>query len=172
MFLAEITYSTKEAAKLSGLSESSLRYYDKNNIFPPSIAGPSAKNKHIRRKYSTVDILVLQAVAELKRRGMHFTKIRNVIEYLRDNKNLKKPFHSVFDGRHNVRILTDSSDDFYLCYNDHEVVEHLKAGGQYMLLDVSDMAIDLKDKVRALQYYKRKKEDKRFSKKPLKKQIS
>jgi len=162
MFLTSNSYSSKEVENLTGLKAYNLRYYAKKGIFPPSLQDSDSPGKYQKHRYSPVDVLVLQAVAELKRKGFSFAKIRKVIEYLRANHNLKKPFHAVFDGRRNVRILTDSKDNFYICYHDHEVVEHLKAGGQYMLLDVSDMASDLKDKIRALQFYKREQDDKKI----------
>ncbi|MBN2143082.1 MAG: hypothetical protein JW774_00515, partial [Candidatus Aureabacteria bacterium] len=89
---------------------------------------------------------------------------RKVMEYLMKHHSLEKPFHAVLDGRQNVRILTDGVKNFYLCYNDKEVVEHLKGGGQYLLLDVSDVAMDLKDKLKALHLYKRKKSESKLRK--------
>ena len=159
-FLDKTTYSTQEVVKLTGLEHHHLRYYDKLKIFSPSIQSKRYK----RKKYSTLDVLVLQAIAALKDKGMPFIRIRKVIENLQRHYGLKKPFHSALDGRQNITILTDGIKNFYICFNDHEVVEHLKAGGQFMLLDVSDIACDLKEKIRALQIYKKKRAQKRAKK--------
>jgi DNA-binding transcriptional MerR regulator len=159
VFLIDSHYSVLDVEKLTELKRHALDYYAKIGIFPPSI---SSGKKGSRKKYSVLDILVLQVVSELKRRGMPFKRIRSAIEYLRESHNLEQPFHAALDGRHNVRILTDCKNTFYICFNDHEVVEYLKNGGQYMLLDVSDVAFDLKEKIRALQLYKRRKESRRF----------
>lgn len=153
MFIIQDKYSTQDVIKITGLELYHLRYYDKLGLFSPSLQS----GRYRRKKYSTLDVLVLQTIAELKNKGMPFIRIRKVVEHLSTSHKLEKPFHSALDGRHNIRILTDGSDGFYLCYNDKEVVEHLKNGGQFMLLDVSDMATDLKDKIRALQVYKQKK---------------
>lgn len=144
--------------KLTGIKRHNLVYYDLEGVFTPSVARSTGKRKWVHRKYSVLDVLVLQAVADLKNKGMSFNKIRKFIEYLRDNHDLEQPFHAALDGRHNVRILTDGNQAFYICFNDHEIVEYLKKGGQYMLLDISDVAFDLKEKIKALQLYKRKKE--------------
>jgi DNA-binding transcriptional MerR regulator len=151
-------YSVSDVEKLTGIKRHNLVYYDLEGLFSPSVARSDSNIKWVRRKYSVLDVLVLQAVAELKDKGMSFNKIRKVIEYLRENHDLEKPFHAALDGRHNVRILTDGTQAFYICFNDHEVVEYLKRGGQYMLIDISDVAFDLKEKIKALQLYKRKKE--------------
>ena len=145
---------------ITGLELYHLRYYDKLGLFSPSVQS----GRYRRKKYSTLDVLVLQTIAELKNKGMPFIRIRKVIEHLMENHKLEKPFHSALDGRHNVRILTDGTNNFYLCYNDKEVVEHLKTGGQFMLLDVSDMATDLRDKIRAIQVFKQKKTEVRLKK--------
>lgn len=160
MFIAQDKYSTKEVIKITGLELYHLRYYDKLGLFSPSVQS----GRYRRKKYSTLDVLVLQTIAALKNKGMPFIRIRKVIEHLKKQHGLEKPFHAALDGRHNVRILTDGLKNFYLCYNDKEIVEHLKDGGQYMLLDVSDMASDLKDKIRALQVFKRKKGEGRLKK--------
>ena len=160
MLLDKNSYSTQEIVKLTGLELHHLRYYDMLEIFSPSVQS----SRYRRKKYSALDVLVLQAISALKSKGMPFIRIRKVIENLKRHYGLKKPFHSALDGRQNITILTDGLRDFYICFNDHEVVEHLKAGGQYMLLDVSDIACDLKDKIHALQMYKKKRAMKKFRK--------
>lgn len=173
MFLAASKYTAQEVEKITGLKRHHLAYYKKIDVFPPT--GTEEENgkengaqrngsNGKRRKYSVLDVLVLQAVAELKVKGMPFLRIRRVIDYLKKNHNLQNPFHAALDGRHNVSILTDGRKNFYICFNDHDVVEHLKGGGQYMLLDVSDVAYDLREKLKALQIYRRKLEDRKFKK--------
>lgn len=158
MFIAKDKYSTKEVISLTGLELYHLRYYDKLGLFSPSIQN----GRYRRKKYSTLDVLVLQTISALKNKGMPFIRIRKVIEHLIEQHGLEKPFHSALEGRLNISILTDGTKSFYLCYNDKEVVEHLKDGGQYMLLDVSDIASDLKDRIRALEIYKKKKTEKKI----------
>ncbi|MCP5461643.1 MAG: MerR family transcriptional regulator [bacterium] len=160
MFVYQEEYSVLDVERLTHIKRHCLAYYDRIGIFSPSIT--NAKRKRARRKYTLLDILVLQAVSELKLRGMAFNKIRKAIEYLRKHHGLEKPFHAALDGRHNVRILTDGLNAFYICFNDHEIIEHLKTGGQYMMFDVSDAAFDLKEKIMALHLYKRKQESEKF----------
>lgn len=162
MFLLDKKFSISDVEKLTHIKRHNLVYYDNEGIFSPSVTRSDSKKKWVRRRYSVLDVLVLQVVSELKRKGMSFNKIRNLIEYLRANHNLENPFHAALDGRHNVRILTDAKNSFYICFNDHEVVEFLKNGGQYMLLDVSDISFDLKEKIKALYMVKRKNEAKKF----------
>ena len=165
MFIADKGYYTiSEVEKLTNIKRHNLVYYDIEGVFSPSVTRSTSRKKWVRRRYSVLDVLALQAVAELKRKGMSFNKIRSFIEYLRSQHNIEKPFHAALDGRHNVRILIDTKQEFFVCFNDYEVVECLKKGGQYMLLDISEAAFDLKEKIKALQLYKRKKESEKYRK--------
>lgn len=60
------TYSIMEAAKLSGLPETTLRYYETIGIIDPIVRDPSSK----QRVYDENDINLIIAVACLSATGM------------------------------------------------------------------------------------------------------
>jgi DNA-binding transcriptional MerR regulator len=148
-------FTSREVEFLTGLSNRNLQYWDEQGVFPPSLSrvdGSSGKGS--RRLYSALDVMVLQAVAALKRKGMSFQKIRRTLEVLRDEMGIEKPFHAALKGDGRISLLTDGKN-FYLCRNDRDVVNILKHSGQYLLLPLGELAQDLRVRVRELQNLKR-----------------
>jgi DNA-binding transcriptional MerR regulator len=153
MFLSKKEgFSSREVQFLTGLSNRNLQYWDEQGVFTPSVSRPSSRRSRSgqRRIYSALDVMVLQAVAELKGRGMSFQRIRKTLEILRDEMGIEKPFHAALQGNGRLNLLTDGRN-FFLCRNDREVVNILKHSGQYLLLPLGEMAQDLKVRVRELQ---------------------
>ncbi len=157
MFLSKKTgFTSREVEFLTGLTNRNLQYWDEQGAFTPSLSRPAGRRpgKGGRRIYSALDVLVLQAVAALKRKGMSFQRIRKTLEVLRDEMGIERPFHAALKGDGRINLLTDGKN-FYLCRNDREVVNILKHSGQYLLLPLGELAQDLKAKVRELQRLRR-----------------
>jgi DNA-binding transcriptional MerR regulator len=153
MFLSKKQgFTSREVQFLTGLSNRNLQYWDEQGVFTPSLSRPTGRRSRSshRRIYSALDVMVLQAVAELRRKGMSFQRIRKTLEVLRDEMGIEKPFHAALQGNGRISLLTDGNN-FYLCRNDREVVNILKHRGQYLLLPLGEMAQDLKVRVRQLQ---------------------
>jgi len=153
MFLSKKQgFTSSEVEFLTGLTNRNLQYWDEQGVFTPSLSRPAGNRpgKGGRRIYSALDVLVLQAVAALKRKGMSFQRIRKTLEVLRDEMGIERPFHAALKGDGRINLLTDGKN-FYLCRNDREVVNILKHSGQYLLLPLGELAQDLRAKVRELQ---------------------
>jgi DNA-binding transcriptional MerR regulator len=160
MFLSKKQgFTSSEVEFLTGLTNRNLQYWDEQGVFTPSLSRPAGNRpgKGGRRIYSALDVLVLQAVAALKRKGMSFQRIRKTLEVLRDEMGIEKPFHAALKGDGRINLLTDGKN-FYLCRNDREVVNILKHSGQYLLLPLGELAQDLRAKVRELQRLQRAEE--------------
>ncbi len=145
-------FTSREVEHLTGLSNRNLQYWDEQGVFTPSLNRPAGRGTgpENRRLYSALDVLVLQAVAALKRKGMSFQRIRKTLETLRDEMGIERPFHAALRGDGRVNLLTDGKN-FYLCRNDRQVVDILKHSGQYLLLPLGELAQDLRIRVRELQ---------------------
>ncbi len=157
MFLSKKEgFTSREVQVLTGLTNRNLQYWDEQGVFPPSLSRPSGRSPRSgnRRLYSPLDVMVLQAVAALKQKGMSFQRIRKTLRVLRDEMGIEKPFHAALNGSGRISLLTDGKN-FYLCRNDREVVNVLKNSGQYLLLPLGEMAQDLKLRVRELQRSRR-----------------
>ena len=156
MFLSKKEgFSSREVQFLTGLTNRNLQYWDEQGVFPPSLSRPGdrrVRHGH-RRVYSALDVMVLQAVAALKGKGMSFQKIRRTLEILQEEMGIEKPFHAALQGNDRISLLTDGKD-LFLCRNDREVVNILKARGQYLLLPLGELAQDLKVRVRELQRFR------------------
>jgi DNA-binding transcriptional MerR regulator len=157
MFLSKKDgFTSREVQLLTGLTNRNLQYWDEQGVFPPSLNRPSGRSagREHRRIYSALDVMVLQAVAALKSKGMSFQRIRKTLRVLRDEMGIEKPFHAALNGSGRINLLTDGKN-FYLCRNDRQVVNVLKNKGQYLLLPLGEMAQDLKARVRELQRARR-----------------
>lgn len=153
-------FTSGEIQELTGLTNRNLQYWDEEGVFSPSIQRASGKGG-LKRLYSTLDVAVLQAVVTLKRKGMSFQKIRKTLEYLRKAFGIERPFHEALSSEQPISLLTDGVKNFYLCRGDQEVLDVLKAQGQYLLLPLSDLVKDLQEKLREFQRVQRAREQAR-----------
>lgn len=71
----QATYTIKETAQLSGLPESTLRYYETIGIISP--IGRDASSKH--RVYTQSDVDIIDAVACLSATGMSIEDMRTYL---------------------------------------------------------------------------------------------
>lgn len=76
------TYSTIEAAQMSGFSERQIAYWAKQGIIVPSVQ--QAHGSGTRRRYSIDDLLQLRFVRRLKDHGWSVQKIREAINKVRE----------------------------------------------------------------------------------------
>jgi len=70
------TYTIMEAAKLSGLPESTLRYYETIGIIPPIARDPSSTH----RVYTERDLNIITSIACLNATGMSVDDMKSYIE--------------------------------------------------------------------------------------------
>jgi DNA-binding transcriptional MerR regulator len=73
-----ITHSIHETAKLCGLSQHTLRYYEKTGLIRP-VARASSSN---HRVYTENDVSILQSLSYLKMCGMSVRDMRTYADFL------------------------------------------------------------------------------------------
>jgi DNA-binding transcriptional MerR regulator len=78
-------YSSREVAALTGLSARQLQWWDSRRLFAPAI-GPQRTEAggFTERRYTPMDVLELQVLADLRRRGFTIPRIRRLLSTLRD----------------------------------------------------------------------------------------
>lgn len=76
------TYSTHEAAELSGFTVRQISYWARQGMIVPSVQ--QARGSGTRRRYSFDDLLQLRFVRQLMNHGWSLQKIREAITRLRD----------------------------------------------------------------------------------------
>jgi hypothetical protein len=78
-------YSSREVASLTGLTARQLQWWDTRRLFAAAI-GPQRTNAggFTERRYTPLDVLELQALADLRRRGFSIPRLRRLLTSLRD----------------------------------------------------------------------------------------
>jgi len=70
---------------MTGLSARQLQWWDARRLFVPAIRShPTAAGGFTERRYTAMDVLELQVLADLRRRGFSVAQIRRLLAALRD----------------------------------------------------------------------------------------
>jgi DNA-binding transcriptional MerR regulator len=78
-------YSSREVAQLTGLSARQLQWWDSRRLFAPAIAPQRTEaGGFTERRYTPLDVLELQVLADLRRRGFSIPRMRRLLDTLRD----------------------------------------------------------------------------------------
>jgi DNA-binding transcriptional MerR regulator len=114
--MAEIGYRGPQATKIVGISYRQLDYWTRTGLVIPSVA--EARGSGTQRLYSFNDLLQLKVVKSLSDAGASLQKIRQAIDYVRNN---------LAEDWSKVTIVTDGAG-VYACTSDAEVVDLLRSG--------------------------------------------
>ena len=78
-------YSSREVAVLTGLSARQLQWWDARRLFVPAIRSHRTEaGGFTERRYTPMDVLELQVLAELRRRGFSIPQLRRLLSTLRE----------------------------------------------------------------------------------------
>ena len=78
-------YTSREVASLTGLSARQLQWWDARRLFTAARAAQrTAKGGFTERRYTPLDVLELQVLADLRRRGFSIPRLRRLLATLRD----------------------------------------------------------------------------------------
>ena len=78
-------YSSREVAVLTGLSARQLQWWDARRLFVPAIRSHRTEaGGFTERRYTPMDVLELQVLADLRRRGFSIPQLRRLLSTLRD----------------------------------------------------------------------------------------
>ena len=82
---APLSTSARWVATLTGLSARQLQWWDARRLFKSAIAShPTEAGGFTERRYTTLDVLELQVLADLRRRGFSIPRLRRLLATLRD----------------------------------------------------------------------------------------
>jgi DNA-binding transcriptional MerR regulator len=105
------SYSAREVAALTGLTGRQLQWWDEARVFQPSIAPrKTSTGGFTERRYSPVDVLELLALADLRRRGFDNTKLKLMMDSLREY--FRRRLSETLDDAGDLRLLTDGTGLF------------------------------------------------------------
>jgi DNA-binding transcriptional MerR regulator len=114
--MTEMGYGGPQATKIVGITYRQLDYWTRTGLVLPSIK--SAEGSGTQRVYSFNDLLQLKVIKELIDAGASLQKVRQSIEYVREN---------IEGDWSKVTIATDG-DRVYACTSDAEVLDLLRSG--------------------------------------------
>ena len=78
-------YSSREVAVLTGLSARQLQWWDARRLFVSAIASHRTEaGGFTERRYTPMDVLELQVLADLRRRGFSIPQMRRLLSTLRE----------------------------------------------------------------------------------------
>ena len=78
-------YTSREVAVLTGLTARQLQWWDERRLFKPAVAPHrTAAGGFTERRYSPLDVLELQVLADLRRRGFSVPRLRRLLSTLRE----------------------------------------------------------------------------------------
>jgi hypothetical protein len=73
-------YTSREVATLTGLTARQLQWWDSRRLFTPAIAPQRTEaGGFTERRYTTLDVLELQVLADLRRRGFSIPRLRRLL---------------------------------------------------------------------------------------------
>jgi DNA-binding transcriptional MerR regulator len=116
MSMEEIGYRGPQACKIVGITYRQLDYWTRTGLVVPTLQQASGSGS--QRLYSFNDLLQLKVIKSLADAGASLQKIRQAIDYVRDN---------LADDWSRLTIVTDGAG-VYACTSDAEVVDLLRSG--------------------------------------------
>lgn len=114
--MTETGYRGPQACKIVGVTYRQLDYWTRTHLVQPSIQ--AAHGSGTQRLYSFNDLLQLRVIKSLTDAGASLHKVRQAIDYVRDN---------LADEWSAVTIVADGSG-VYACTSDAEVIDLLRSG--------------------------------------------
>ncbi|HEY5616978.1 MAG TPA: MerR family transcriptional regulator [Vicinamibacterales bacterium] len=78
-------YTSREVAGLTGLTARQLQWWDSRRLFKSAVASHRTEaGGFTERRYTPLDVLELQVLADLRRRGFSVPRLRRLLSTLRD----------------------------------------------------------------------------------------
>jgi len=91
-------YTSREVAALTGLSARQLQWWDARRLFKPAVAPHrTAAGGFTERRYTPLDVLELQVLGDLRRRGFSIPRLRRLLATLRDRFGVRL-YEAIGDG--------------------------------------------------------------------------
>jgi DNA-binding transcriptional MerR regulator len=122
-------FSSSDVSKVANISLRQLQWWDERKVVSPQHVGH-------KRVYSPEQVVEIQVIAELRRKGFSLQKIRRVLRYLQ--REMGRRLSEVLSAESDLHLLTDGKS-IYLEDSNERIIDILKNAKQPMfLVSVSD----------------------------------
>ena len=137
-----MSFNTKTAVKLTGLTPRQIDYWDRTHFIKPSVK--EAAGYGTGRLYSFEDVVQLKVAKTLIDKGVSLQKIRKSITYLKKNfPDAKKPLAEMW-------FLTDGETIFVLADKKEKILDTLARGQMVFALAIGELIEELKGKIKKI----------------------
>ncbi len=104
-------YTSREVAALTGLSARQLQWWDSRRLFASAIASHrTAAGGFTERRYTPLDVIELQVLADLRRRGFSIPQLRRLLDTMKNVFGIRL-YEAIGDG--GPMTLFISGDQLY-----------------------------------------------------------
>jgi DNA-binding transcriptional MerR regulator len=115
-----MTYSTEQAACLSGVTPHQLRYWKETGLIKP-VKVSSHLNTPRSDEYDFRNLVELRTIRSMLQEGISLQKVRKTLEYLRESSDYSRPLAE-------CKLITDGSTIFEICDNPSHILDTLRKG--------------------------------------------
>ena len=134
-----MNFNTKSIAKITGLTQRRIDYWDTTHFIKPSIR--EAAGTGSARLYAFSDLVQLKVAKTLLDNGISLQKIRKSINYLKKHMpEIEKPLAE-------LRFLTDGETIFVLTNKRQEIIDTLKSGQIVFSIALGKILEDLQGEI-------------------------
>ncbi len=99
-------YSSREVSSITALSARQLQWWDARRLFRPSVpTHRTERGGFTERRYTSIELLELMVLADLRRRGFSLSRIRRLLDVLRSR--FKVRLFEAIEGGGPVTLLID-----------------------------------------------------------------
>jgi len=104
-------YTSREVAGLTGLSARQLQWWDARRLFAPAVAPHRTEaGGFTERRYTPLDVIELQVLADLRRRGFSIPQLRRLLDTMKSVFGIRL-YEAIGDG--GPMTLFISGDQIY-----------------------------------------------------------
>jgi DNA-binding transcriptional MerR regulator len=104
-------YSSREVASQTGLSAKQLQWWDAKRLIRPSVPSHATeKGGFTERRYTSIELLELMVLADLRRRGFSIARLRKLIDVLRTR--FKVRLFEAIEGGGPITLFIDGNEIF------------------------------------------------------------
>jgi DNA-binding transcriptional MerR regulator len=131
-------YTSREVAGLTGLTARQLQWWDSRRLFAPAVAPKrTAAGGFTERRYTPLDVIELQVLADLRRRGFSVPRLRHLLQTLRDAFGVRL-YEAIGEG--GPLTLLIGGDMLYARASDGRVFD-LDDPSQALLVPIDDLPL-------------------------------
>lgn len=124
-------YSSREVAAQTGLTAKQLQWWDRSGAFVPAVpVHRTEQGGFTERRYTSVELLELMVLADLRRRGFALARIRTLLGVLR--RQFAVRLFEAIEGGGAVTLYIDGKD-IYARTQAGELFNVLESPGQPLL---------------------------------------